>query len=364
MPQSISSNIKIILPKIHIITAEKTTKLRYYNGMINKGYTGRKILISVAVLLLFAAGVTLISCSGFENSVSVDKHVVINCTFDYLVKGESRRYFAKINPAQAGYEIVWKSENEDVATVDERGVVTAVSAGETQISAEAKNTPYKAKLKLTVADKIVEEKDGADALQKAVDELKNNGWVLVIGGYYPTLNISGHFTVTGAEGAGIGDIKLEKDSALFLYSTGVYAVADSEGKACVEMDENSEFTAVNCAFSYIDPTEEKMSDHAVFAPSDASRIYLRACSFSGYKTCLKTGATDGEIYVVNNDFSRADTAVEVDLRIEGTTLDKNASGRIGDNVYIACGECVKLYYNAQSYTGSLEISDADVSVPK
>ena len=332
--------------------------------MINLGYAGRKILVSVAVFLSFAVLLTFASCSGNQSTVDVDKHVVINCTFDYLVTGESRRYFAKTSPAQAGYEIVWKSENEDVATVDDKGVVTAVASGETQISAEAKNTPYKAKLKLTVADMIVEEKDGPDALQSALDKLKNNGSVLVIGGYYPSLNISGRFTITGAEGAGIGDIKLRKDSALFLYSTGVYAVADGDEKACVEMDENSGFTAVNCAFSYIDPTGEKISEHAVFAPSDANRIYLRACSFSGYKTCLKAGATDGEIYVVNNDFSRADTAVEVDLRVEGSTLDKNAYGRIGDNVYISCGECVKLYYNAHFYTGSLEISDADISVPK
>ena len=189
--------------------------------MINLGYAGRKILVSVAVFLSFAVLLTFASCSGNQSTVDVDKHVVINCTFDYLVTGESRRYFAKTSPAQAGYEIVWKSENEDVATVDDKGVVTAVASGETQISAEAKNTPYKAKLKLTVADMIVEEKDGPDALQSALDELKNNGSVLVIGGYYPSLNISGRFTITGAEGAGIGDIKLRKDSALFLYSTGV-----------------------------------------------------------------------------------------------------------------------------------------------
>lgn len=51
-----------------------------------------QFFLSFAVLLTFA------SCSGMQSTVDVDKHVVINCTFDYLVTGESRRYFAKPVP--------------------------------------------------------------------------------------------------------------------------------------------------------------------------------------------------------------------------------------------------------------------------
>lgn len=327
-------------------------------------YRGRKILISVSLAIIFALALLSVSCGASATvAENADGHIILNCTFDYMKTGDSRRYYVRQNPSSAGYETFWESENGNVATVDGNGVVTAVGAGETSIVVRAINTPYKAVLKLTVADEIVEEKDGENALQLAVDKVKNSGSVLVIGGYYPTLKVEKQVSVTGVGDAAIGDITVEKEGQLFLYSTSVYAACETDLKGCVTVGKNARFTAVRCSFFYDDPSGEKKSENAVYAPADATEIYCRACSFNGYGKCVQIGATDGEIFLVNNDFSDAETAVEIDLRVNGSTADKNARGEVKDNVYIGCKTCVDLYYNALAYTGALEITDADVKVP-
>lgn len=318
------------------------------------------VAVTAMILLLFAATGCVAYGSG-ENEP--DGHLILNCTFDYLKTGESRRYYLKQSPSSSGYEIVWESADEQIATVDDEGTVTAVGAGETTVTARASGTPYKARMKLTVADETVNGKDGENAAQLAVDKVKNDGSVLIIGGYYPSLKVDKRLTVTCAEGAAFGEINVENGGQLFLYYATVSAASTARKNACVTLGENSSLTAVACSFSYTDPTGETRSEAAISAPSDATGIYCRACSFSGYETCVKAGATDGEIYLVNNDFSDAATAVEIDLRVVGTTADKNAYGKISDNVYVGCKETVKLYYNAPSYTGALDISDADVRVP-
>lgn len=332
--------------------------------MTTNCYAGRGVKALTALFLLLIAIYYFVACAYVENAeTDIDNHLILNCTFDYLKVGESRKYFVKQSPAAAGYKTVWESLNENVATVDEEGVVSALSGGETIIYVRAENTPYKAGMKLTVADETVKSEDGENALQLAVDKVKNDGYVLIIGGYYPHVKINKRVTFTGVEGAKTGGITICDGAELFMFSTTVYASAESGISPCVETGENSSFTAVNCSFLYNDPTGESVCEKAVSAPQNAERIYLRACSFSGYSKCVETGATDGEIYIVNCDFSDAETAVEIDLRIEGTTMDKNAYGKVSDNVYTGCKSCVKLYYNSPSYTGKLEISDSDVGVP-
>ena len=49
-------------------------------------------------------------------------------------RGQSYRLVPRVFPYQAGYTYAWKSSNEDVAAVDEQGVVTFVSAGQATIT--------------------------------------------------------------------------------------------------------------------------------------------------------------------------------------------------------------------------------------
>ena len=51
--------------------------------------------------------------------------------------GDTFQMVATISPAQSNATIIWISEDPDVATVDENGLVTAVNHGNTKVSATA-----------------------------------------------------------------------------------------------------------------------------------------------------------------------------------------------------------------------------------
>ena len=331
--------------------------------MTTKRYSRMIFVVFVLAATVSAALFFLCSCtSSGAFSRASDGHVILNCSFDYLKTGESRRYYAKQSPAAANYSLVWASSDESVATVDD-GFVTAVSGGETVIRVSVEGKPYRAEMKLTVADETVGEKDGKNGLQSALNRVKNNGVVLITDGYFDSVKVDKRVAVKGSRNAAVAGFEVADDAQLFINSLSVYATPGSEANACVKVGKNASFTAVGCTFFYDDPTAQTTSDVAVSAPADASEIYCRACSFNGYSECVAIGATDGDIYIVNNDFSDAETAVCVDLRRSDVGEDGRATGKVADNVYIDCSECVKLLFNALSYTGTLEIPDSEVSVP-
>lgn len=79
-------------------------------------------------------------------SIQTDAEII------YLQEGyNTARLTAAIEPADAAQAVTWQSANEKVATVDENGVVTAVSAGTVNISATAADgSKAKGSIRLTV----------------------------------------------------------------------------------------------------------------------------------------------------------------------------------------------------------------------
>ena len=72
-----------------------------------------------------------------------------------IVKGQKQTLVATVAPENANNkEIVWSSEDEDVATVSKQGEVTAVDVGTTNIKAKIKNTQIEATCVVTVTKVI------------------------------------------------------------------------------------------------------------------------------------------------------------------------------------------------------------------
>ena len=70
-----------------------------------------------------------------------------------LNKGDSKKLFVTIKPDEyASQELVWSSDNENVATVN-HGTITAVNAGETIIRVTIAGTNYQATCKVVVKEK-------------------------------------------------------------------------------------------------------------------------------------------------------------------------------------------------------------------
>ena len=79
-------------------------------------------------------------------SVSLDKE-----TLD-LTKGETAALTATVEPATADQTVIWKSDNEDVATVDNSGKVTAVGVGKAIITATSGGMTAECKVTVSYAE--------------------------------------------------------------------------------------------------------------------------------------------------------------------------------------------------------------------
>ncbi len=80
--------------------------------------------------------------------------VTLNRTEATLNKGDSLTLVPTVLPSNASNkEVTWKSSNTAVATVDEKGVVTAVAGGSCTITVTTKNSSKTATCKITVIEK-------------------------------------------------------------------------------------------------------------------------------------------------------------------------------------------------------------------
>lgn len=96
------------------------------------------ILASCALLALTTFGGFLSSCgNNTTKQTSEDKTIVLTALSNSLNVGGSVTITAKINGKNIAEVLTWKSSNEAVAIVTETGKVTALTVGETTITAEA-----------------------------------------------------------------------------------------------------------------------------------------------------------------------------------------------------------------------------------
>ena len=112
----------------------------------------KKTISKIVVLILSL--LILVSCSLF-NSV---KELKLNkSTFDLEV-GQSEQLNLSVEPANASLpEIIWSSDNEKIAQVDNTGLVKALSVGKCVITAKTKNEKLSVISTVTVKPKSVKE---------------------------------------------------------------------------------------------------------------------------------------------------------------------------------------------------------------
>lgn len=89
----------------------------------------------------------LLSCSADDGLVDQEiavEAVEMNTTLETLPVGESAQIQIAINPEEATDPTVfWSSSKEDIATVDQAGVITAHSEGQVRILAVSVDNPRK-----------------------------------------------------------------------------------------------------------------------------------------------------------------------------------------------------------------------------
>lgn len=83
-----------------------------------------------------------------------------------LAKGNTEALTATLKPADASQTIAWSSNNEDVATVDQSGNVTAIGKGNTIITAKAGEYTAECKVTVNIPLNDISIKSTADTIKK------------------------------------------------------------------------------------------------------------------------------------------------------------------------------------------------------
>ena len=118
----------------------------------------KKLAKLVALLATGALVFGFAACSGDDDDDVAVEGVTLNPTeLTVTLGGEPVKLTATVQPEDAdNKEVLWASDNEDAATVDENGVVTAVGAGTATITVTTDDGGYTATCVVTVSDGTVD----------------------------------------------------------------------------------------------------------------------------------------------------------------------------------------------------------------
>jgi|GEM_PF-1708405 len=91
-------------------------------------------------------GITLItviitSCNNDDDQKPRAEKIILDKEHIELKTGETANIKASVEPAEADQKLIYQSSDEKVATADEKGTITAVSAGEVEIKVSSESEP-------------------------------------------------------------------------------------------------------------------------------------------------------------------------------------------------------------------------------
>jgi transglutaminase/protease-like cytokinesis protein 3 len=96
------------------------------------------------------------SVSFYIEKIDVE-YVILNCYEMELAPGSSFDVLAEVYPTNATFkDVVWTSEDEKVAAVDENGKVTAIANGSTYIVASSRDGNYEVSCKVNVVTHVAD----------------------------------------------------------------------------------------------------------------------------------------------------------------------------------------------------------------
>lgn len=113
----------------------------------------------LSVILSAVLALSLAACGGTRiTEMSVEPEVTLEKGGEYQLKAifqaSKELDEVKMAEATAALELEWASSNEEVATVDESGLVTAVDVGEAEITVSVKDQELSATCKVTVENPV------------------------------------------------------------------------------------------------------------------------------------------------------------------------------------------------------------------
>lgn len=119
-------------------------------------------------------------------------HIEINGT-NYLKPKETYQFSAKITPNTLSQEVIWTSSDENIATVNEDGLVNAIGEGLVTISATSKHhSLYKSEMLVLVAKEV--NSTGTDSFEETEENITINSNTLE-SIFYPLIDEASSYVI-------------------------------------------------------------------------------------------------------------------------------------------------------------------------
>ena len=266
--------------------------------------TFKKITKLVGIMLAMALAVSLVGCGvditsiGLPTNIVMEKGEIQQLTIEYGAKDETTE--EKINEAASKLKLEWTSSDEEVATVDETGLVTAVGAGEADITVSVSD----ANISSTTHVKVVITPTGVEAPDSI--ELVTNG--------ENSKALGAKMTPEDATEVKLAYESSDESVATVDENGVVTAVADGECVITTYVTADIPATAENAEAKPV--VDEVASSEAEVADSAAdSKVPDDAAASE------PEGTTDSSFGVVPDGLS-AETKVTVTTKVEQITLNK------------------------------------------
>lgn len=314
----------------------------------------RSIAKYVLAIAVFAAAFCASGCTEIPplTDGELSRRVAFNCSFDLLEVGEQRRYWVDIKPKGSIDDLVLTSSDTSVATIDENGIVTALAAGKTEITASSEKTASRDSFSLEVFDAIIfaDEEQGAESLVALAADDKPKS-VALSGDFSVPVYVKCNMSITARDRAELLGAVVESGASLS--AKGVVFRAGSNGTGVV-VEEGANLSCRSCAF-VCDPSEQDKT--ACEAMSGFASCSVDECDFAGFGTAVSVHPSDGEISFVNNVFSDCLTAVVIDVALPDDGTNADMRGCVRDNIFAECDKSVS-FSSIGSFNGDLRIEYA------
>lgn len=274
-----------------------------------------------AAAVAAAMAVSLAACSGvnidsltLDAPQSMEAGETVQLSVDYGSTADGVTEEAIAEAAQK-VELTWTSSDEAVATVDDAGVVTAVAAGEAEITAAIPDTEVSVSCTVTVTPAI-EGVEAPESLELAI----------------------------GGEDSKSLDAKLVPDGAV-----GAELTYESSDEAVAAVDENGTVTAVGNGECVITITATKMveisdEETAETAESGSDSTPAEASE----STAADAEAEDAPMMEANVQTWTAQTAVTVTTAAEGITLSRTSG-----SLYVGNSANVSVYTTPEAASAAV-----------
>lgn len=327
----------------------------------------------IAIMLLIFLMLTLISCSD-KNSEKQSENdnegtLILNTNSEILCVGSKVKLYASTLPKDENTKLIWKSNDESIAVVDEYGMVTAVGSGETEITVSTQDNSLFKTCNLSVGDILVSLSYDSDtegyginkfaSVCEAVENAQKGDSVIIYEGRFDeNIVVSKSLSLTGINNPSLKGLKVTGEGT-FLKIKNINFFLDSypdSNTGVLEIDRNSDIAMSFCNFS-VNTADEYTGGYAILAKGERKNLSISYCEFENFRYAVLLQNSGGTINIDGCNFTKNQYGIGVNLKSADGKKTNDASGIIANNKFDEVITKCEFVFTGSNYEGELIFSD-------